>query len=169
MTTSASTTIQLRPFSLSGLFAPRKVNIESPEQEMLPVSRMALDDYSDARSQARLLEYQRAQRLRNFLMGLLRKGDLSQSTATAAWKTWTMLSDELSGSLIVPNGVATPDGQLLFTWDLNDHHFEVEVFPDRTGEIFYLNYRTNATWEYDYQVGDRLPDTIKDKLNLFVL
>lgn len=46
-----------------------------------------------------------------------------------------------------------PDNTVLFVWRFNAEHLELELFPERRGEWFYLNHDTNAMWEADYQVG----------------
>lgn len=103
----------------------------------------------------------------DYVAGLLSKGAITEATATAALRVWSVLNATLSGRLIVPNAGATPDGHLLFSWDRDHHHLEVEVSPDGVGEFFYLNYETDATWEYDYILGRHLPSEVADKLRLF--
>lgn len=42
------------------------------------------------------------------------------------------------------------DDVVMFCWNKANHHLELELFPDRHGEWFYLDHDTNAMWEAAY-------------------
>ena len=91
-------------------------------------------------------------------------GELSAKLALDAWLA---LDKALSYKLIMPNvGVGT-DGEVMYTWDSLDHHIELEIFPEGTGEFFYLNRKTDETEEWEYTVGKEIPKGVIEKLSLF--
>ena len=46
----------------------------------------------------------------------------------------------------VPGAIRGPDGQLMLSWDVNEHHLEMELFQDKPAEVFYRNRNTEETW-----------------------
>jgi hypothetical protein len=69
----------------------------------------------------------------------------------------------------VPDTGVGPDGEILYTWNKDEHHFELEIFSNGLGEFFYLNHQTNEMWEHEFEVGDSIPEEVKDRLKLFFL
>lgn len=58
----------------------------------------------------------------------------------------------------IPNvGIGPDDDMIMFTWDNDTHHLELEVWQDGHGEWFYLNLVTDAMGEADYAIGSALP------------
>ena len=39
-----------------------------------------------------------------------------------------------------------PDGKLMFCWDRDEHHLELEIEPGQLPEIFYRNRETDEYW-----------------------
>jgi hypothetical protein len=109
----------------------------------------------------------RVRKLKRFLRAAVRSGEVTDATRQLAWSAWTSLAKITSRKLIVPDVGIGPDGQILFSWNRNNHHFEMEVFPSGIAELFYLNFDTNEDWEAEYQIGDVFPGDAYNKLALF--
>jgi hypothetical protein len=108
-------------------------------------------------------------RLLAYLHEMKRAGAINENTLSLAQKAWDGLRGIVAGNLLVPTAGTGPDGQVLYTWDRGEHHFELEVFPDGIGEFFYMNRKTDATWEADYSVDEMIPEGVKNKLRIFGL
>jgi hypothetical protein len=122
---------------------------------------------NSGRSQARSIEAP-TRRLEHYLRYLSRSGELSTDTALFAWRAWNQLRKATSYSLPVPDASPGPNGQLLYTWDRGEHHFELEIFPDGAGEFFYRNRASGRLWDTEYVVGQPVPQGVVDKLALFL-
>lgn len=46
----------------------------------------------------------------------------------------------------IPAMCTGPNGQVMLSWDDNEHHLEVELLLNKPAEIFYRNRKTNETW-----------------------
>ena len=109
------------------------------------------------------------QKLQYFLKSLVQRNEVNRQTASFAWKAWQDLSLLMSNNLTVPDTGAGPNGEILFSWNREDDHFELEIFPSGKGEFFYLNHRTNEFQENEYTLSKPLPQDIRNILNLFTL
>lgn len=49
----------------------------------------------------------------------------------------------------IPAMCTGPDGQVMLSWDDEEHHLELELFTDKPAEIFYRNRKTNEIWGID--------------------
>lgn len=116
-----------------------------------------------------MAEQSRAQRLLFFLRDLVHSENVEHYTATMAWRMWRDLSEVMENKLPVPDVAAGADKQILFSWDNDEHHFELEIFSAGIGEFFYLNYQTDRTWEEEYHIGDPFSDDVSGFLTLFSL
>ena len=125
-------------------------------------------DEADGRSQAISQEQVRAQRLADYLQNVVQSGSLTQDMAELAWNVWNELHAVMDHVLRVPSACPGPDNQLMYTWRSGDHYLELEIFLAGPAEFFYKNRRTGELWEYDYTVGDPVPQAVKDKLHLFL-
>ena len=106
-----------------------------------------------------------AQSLADYLSRMVQLGDITHRTATLAWDAWNQFV-QADPALPPPNACPGPDGQLLFTWDDQEHHVELEIFPEGPAEMFYRNRSSGALWEYDFTIGDPIAQSVKDKLRL---
>src|SRR2546421_9163409 len=79
----------------------------------------------------------RVQGLVDYLYQLVDQELITPRVARLAWNAWTALSNSTGNALLVPDSCPGPDGQLLYTWDRNDHHLELENFADAPAEWFY--------------------------------
>ncbi|MBP1468896.1 hypothetical protein EYB53_024520 [Candidatus Chloroploca sp. M-50] len=75
----------------------------------------------------------------------------------------------VQGMLAVPDAGISPDGEVLFLWKKEAHHFELEVLPNGQSELFYINHHSDEMWEYDYDVATTLPGEVIHQLTPFLL
>ena len=164
---NTATTLEPRLFSSSGSPAPVKLQ-GRVDRDLRPISQTPMVP-SDPKFEVLLREFARTQQLQYYLQQVTEAGHLSPNTASLAWEGWKALSTAMSDRLPVPDACPGPDGQLLYTWDKKEYHFELEIFPDGLGEFFYMNRVTGETWEYDHRMGDEIPNEVKVKLRIFGL
>jgi hypothetical protein len=138
------------------------------DTELPTISETSKQNLSD-RTWTGLYENERTQKLQHYLESLVQTKEVARTTASITSRIWIKLLGALSNNLSVPDAGAGPDGEILFTWNKDDHHFELEIFPDNHGEFFYLNYRTDEMWEHEYKIEDSVPDEVKTTLKLFSL
>jgi len=81
---------------------------------------------------------------------------------------WLRLRQAAGSRLPVPDASPGPDGSLLYTWDQDGHHLELELFPDAPAEFFYTDRASGAVWEQDWVIGAPLPEETTGKLRLFM-
>ncbi len=93
---------------------------------------------------------------------------ISESTAALSLKAWSEIWSVSGRRLPVPDACPGPEGQLLYTWDREEHHLELEIFPDGRGELFYRNRKSGELWDLEYMVEDFIPAVIFGKLRLFM-
>lgn len=96
---------------------------------------------------------------------------ISEATAASSLAAWKALWSASGKRLSVPDACPGPDGQLLYTWDREEHHLELEIFPSGRGEFFYRNRKSGELWDWDleYIVEDFIPPvTALSKLLLFM-
>lgn len=102
-----------------------------------------------------------------FLAYLHGVSSISSQTAELARQVWSDILKVTCCSMPVPSASTSPDGTMFFSWDRDDHHFELEVFPpDRPSELFYRNRATGELWGEDYKIGDNLSSDAIVRLNL---
>ena len=92
---------------------------------------------------------------------------ISAETARLACEAWCQVSEATGASLPVPAACAGPDGQLLYSWDRDEHHLELEISPSGPAEFFYRDRRIHEFWGAEYQIGDPPPGYAIEKLKLF--
>lgn len=91
---------------------------------------------------------------------------VSPTTSKSASLAWELLREQ-NPRLPIPASGVGQDGEILYTWNNDDHHLELEVLPGGTAEFFYMNRRTDALSEGRYHVGDGIPQWVVEKLHWF--
>ncbi len=91
---------------------------------------------------------------------------VSAATAARARITWQFAWMAAGPNLPVPAAGVGPDGQILYSWNYNEHHLEVEIFADQPAEWFYRNRKTGEVLEFDQNPGSALSPELINKLNL---
>ena len=118
--------------------------------------------------QAPAANLRRVQGLIDYLDRITADSRVSPELARLAWDAWNILSAATGNALPVPDACPGSDGELLYTWDRDEHHFELEIFPDAPAEFFYHNRHTGELWEADYTVGEAVSTDVLNRLRLFV-
>src|SRR2546425_555455 len=110
----------------------------------------------------------RVQGLVNYLYQIVDQELVTPRLARLAWEAWSALSNSMGNALLVPDACPGPNGELLYTWDRDGHHLELEILPDVPAELFYENDATGAVWESLFSMGEPVPAEVLEKLRLFV-
>jgi hypothetical protein len=112
----------------------------------------------------------REQRLYHYLADIRDREEISASTADAASKMWQVLKQMppagTGKALPVPDASPGPDGELLYVWNKDEHHFELEFIPGAPMEFFYRNRNTGAIWGTVYSQGEDLPEEVIDRWSI---
>ncbi len=106
--------------------------------------------------------------LRQFLDYCVRAGLILPDTLEAAWSVLLMMRLAVGTRLPIPLAACGPDKRLMFYWDTDEHHFELELAPFEVAEFFYRNRKTEELWGDDYRHGRPLPDAAIAALKLFI-
>ena len=85
------------------------------------------------------------------------------SQAVSAWY-WVAVASGFR--LPAPDAAPADDGHVFYVWDHDEHHLDVEVFPDGTMELFYRNRATEELLEDVVCVGETIPSGMCEKLRL---
>lgn len=114
------------------------------------------------------MDEERVIRLIDYLYQRAGQLDISAHMVQDSWDAVLSLRHATGGTLPVPNCGIGGYGQVLFTWNRDEHHFECEVFPGARIEYFYRNRRTGAIWDHESRPGVPISAEIKEKLALFL-
>lgn len=112
-------------------------------------------------------EKSREQRLSTYLADLRDRGRIDGYTALKAWNTWRALKKATGGNLRVPNASPGDEDQVHFSWNQEEHHMELDIFPDGRAEFFYRNRRTGKLWDHEQLEGELIPADVIKKAALF--
>ena len=93
---------------------------------------------------------------------------ITPETAALARKAWYAVWESTENALPIPAACTGPDGQMLYTWDRDRHHLELEIIPGQAAEFFYRDRTTGTLWGEDYVVGSELSAEAIQKLKLFL-
>ncbi len=95
-----------------------------------------------------------------FYLEKLREDEATSGVAQVAILLWQRIEHTVK---IYPVASVGTEGQILFAWDRDEHHFEIEVFPDEHIEAFYYNLQTGEAWDEDIAL-ERLEETVMEYL-----
>lgn len=96
----------------------------------------------------------REQKLWEYLQKAVANKYISADMRETALSTWHMIREATAGKVPVPNAGPGPNAELLFTWDREEHHMELEFFARGGAYLFYANRsETPDLWGEDYDIG----------------
>ncbi len=98
--------------------------------------------------------------LEGYLQRQVEQGHTTRATVAQARVVYLALLQIAGPRLSIPNTGVGPDGEILFSWNTAVHHFEAEIFPAGTVELFALRHDTDETWEHEASVDAALPDAL---------
>ncbi len=102
--------------------------------------------YQDISPYTRELE-----KLESYLKEQQKYNRISSETMRRAWKALQLLLQFRKRLKLPVVGIGQSE-QVLFEWDQDIHHLELEVFPKGEAELFYLNRDTNKACEAYYEI-----------------
>ncbi len=109
----------------------------------------------------------RTQKLFNLFEKAETSGEITHETGILARKALETIHGSMPQSFTMPDASYGPNGQILFFWDMNEHHLELEIAPDCPGYFFYRNRTSGIVWDSDYEAGDTLTPRLIEKLKKF--
>jgi hypothetical protein len=118
--------------------------------------------------QAPAANLRRVQGLIDYLDRITANNQVTPQMAGLAWEAWNKLSVATENALPVPDAGPGPDGEILYTWDRGEHHFELEILPADPAEFFYRNRNSGELWECEYVIGQPIPEAALAKAQLFL-
>jgi hypothetical protein len=92
---------------------------------------------------------------------------ITPETAVLASKAWNQICIASGGKMPVPAACTGSDGQMLYSWDRDRHHLELEIIPGNPAEFFYRDRHTKELWGENYNIGDPIPVEAIEKFRLF--
>lgn len=110
--------------------------------------------------------------LKEYLDKLGRLGVITPLSSKKYYEAWHNVNQALSTKgiiLPIPNACPSPDGEMLFTWDSDQHHFEYELNLDDTVEYYYKNRYTRLDWYAEGIINQLIPDEAIEKLSYFCI
>jgi len=127
----------------------------------IPVMALVPESYT-----TRLREAHRARGLKTYLDRIQLDGFISVEVKRKALLMWQRLYSVLGARLSVPDACPDEDGQILYTWDRGEHHFEVEIAPDGDVGFFYMNRIQLSSWERNIAFEQKIPAEVHAVLRL---
>lgn len=64
-----------------------------------------------------------------------------------------------------PTSATGPNGEHLHVWNIDRHHWEIEVKLDGTCEFFYLNLETDEMWNSEWKVWEMIPRDVAESFS----
>lgn len=104
------------------------------------------------------------QRLNAYIDQAFEAQEISEQTAQIAHSVLRSLEDY---PLLSLPDASYGEGYFIFTWDKEEHHFEIEIEPTQTLYYFYENRATREIWSHEEHEVTRFEAEILSKLALF--
>lgn len=127
-----------------------------------------MSDIATPTLQAPAASLRRVQGLIDYLDQITADSQVTPQLARLAWDAWNSLSAATGNSLPVPDACPGSEGELLYTWDRDEHHLELEIFPAAPAEFFYRNRQTGDLWECEHVIGQPLPSEALARLQVLI-
>jgi hypothetical protein len=93
---------------------------------------------------------------------------VSKRVASLAAIAWFECSEATGYALPIPAACTGPDGQMFYSWDRGEHHFELEIASDGEGTFFYRNRESGDLWVEDYRPDEGIAADAVQRLKLFI-
>ena len=127
-----------------------------------------MSELSTAPADSEFQLLRRVQGLVDYLYRITDEELVTSRLTRMAWEAWAALSNIMNNALLVPDACPGPNGELLYTWDRDGHHLELEIFLEAAAEFFYENDASGEVWESVFVIGEPVSAEVQDKLRLFV-
>jgi hypothetical protein len=109
----------------------------------------------------------RVQELENYLNRICGRGFISADVRDDALRAWNALSAATHNALMVPNACPGDEGDLLLTWDRDDHHLELEFVRGSPAIVFCADRTRGMPWESEFHADAPLEPRLFAALALF--
>jgi hypothetical protein len=109
----------------------------------------------------------RVQELEDYLNGICDQGFISADVKDDTLKAWRALSASTHNALMVPNACPGDEGDLLLTWDRDDHHLELEFVQGSPAIVFFTDRTRGMPWESEFHADASLEPRLFSALALF--
>ena len=126
-----------------------------------------MDTPSTPESAGGLRQQQIELKLRCYLDGIRQRGLISEVIADRARTVWQRLDLATAHRVPAPDVGPGPNGEVLFVWDTEEHHFEIELSPRETTYLFYRNRKTGSVWGDDWAEDASIPEEALRRLSAF--
>lgn len=95
-------------------------------------------------------------------------GLIDDEVLVKAFKSWYQIGHLSNWIMPVPLGCTGPDGSLMYCWNKDEHHLELEFFPGKSSEWFYRNRATEQLMDFtDFEIGNPVPPKLLETMKLF--
>lgn len=131
----------------------------------MSIGTVASDMAASVKTRSAAAPGSRVQKLSEYLRALSERDRVPIAVVEQAWEAWSALAT--TDAVPVPDAAPGPDGQLLFTWDREAHHLELEFSPGATPSFFYRNRQTAEVWEDEWRPGESIPTQVRTRLAHF--
>ena len=110
----------------------------------------------------------RVQEIENYLNRICAQGFISADVRDDALRAWNALSAATRNALIVPNACPGDEGDLLLTWDRDDHHLELEFVRGSPAVVFWADRTRGMPWESEFHADTPLERRLLSALEFFL-
>jgi hypothetical protein len=93
---------------------------------------------------------------------------VTQEVSDLAKQVWHQIWRQSECLMPVPPACTGPDGQVSYCWNMDEHHFEVEIVSKDEIDVFYRNRQTKETWLEENQIDNILSARVTDVIKLFI-
>jgi hypothetical protein len=113
------------------------------------------------------IESPRSKELRTYLAMCARRNFIEPVVERLGVRIWQKLMLRVGGRLEVPDACPGPEGEVLFTWDRSSRHLELEITSDLRATLFYVDTKSNVSWECPVNANESLDERIAKALSAF--
>ncbi|MBI3947760.1 MAG: hypothetical protein HY321_17705 [Armatimonadetes bacterium] len=99
--------------------------------------------------------------LGRYLYDIAEKGAISIAAARIALAAWIAVDVLLEFRLLIPDAAPGDCGQVLYSWETDEHYLDLEVFADGRAVFFYCHLPTDQLWEGQFRVGQIPIDAVE--------
>ena len=110
----------------------------------------------------------RVQDLEDYLDRIYGRGFISADVRDDALRAWGALSAATHNALIVPDACPGDEGDLLLTWDRDDHHLELEFVRGSPAVVFWADRTRGMPWESEFHADAPLEPRLLSALGFFL-
>jgi hypothetical protein len=155
------------PLMLPGLTPAESQAFSKDGQELGRIQKSVAANWASQKA-LRSKQQHKVTELNKYLSSTVQENMLTQQTAELALQVWRDLELSFGERIQVPDAGIMPDLGVLYSWNNDEHHFEIEISESQQATLFYLNYHTDEMWEMPYIIGSTLPKEVSLGLKAFL-